>query len=237
MSTHPVRCLVGMLVVASCCTSTHGDARLELVLTSDPYIPTGLPVTCQLWMHVPCDAAQPPSAGFQAFLAFPTDQLAFVSGTYTTTPFGLRLLPIINQGGTLSLASGIAPAQGQLPVCGDHLLATLTFVALTPGPGCTLVRFIPHAPASCLAGAAGAPILPLLLTATPPAVAAVDFDNDCDVDGVDFATFASCLAGPGVHTPPAGCDPADFARADNEPDVDVDLADFARFQQLYTGGL
>ena len=62
-------------------------------------------------------------------------------------------------------------------------------------------------------------------------------DLDCDVDANDLALFGACMAGSGVTTPPPGCDPADFARADVDDDGDVDLADFAVINRNVTGPL
>lgn len=51
-----------------------------------------------------------------------------------------------------------------------------------------------------------------------------DLDEDCDVDGADYALFADCLGGPG-QVPVPGCGLMDF-----DDDGDADLADFAAFQ-------
>jgi predicted CXXCH cytochrome family protein len=75
-----------------------------------------------------------------------------------------------------------------------------------------------------------------------PAPAGVDaegrplgcIDVDCAVDLVDVTLFVGCLGGPEVTTV-AGCDPANFPRADTTGDGDVDLADFAILQLNYTG--
>jgi hypothetical protein len=61
-----------------------------------------------------------------------------------------------------------------------------------------------------------------------------DLDTDGDLDLDDFSGVAACLGGPGVTSPPPGCDPADFLRADQDNDQDVDLIDFARFQWAFT---
>ncbi len=65
-----------------------------------------------------------------------------------------------------------------------------------------------------------------------------DIDNDGDADLDDFALFAGCMGGPGMTTPPPGCDPADFKRADLQGnDGDVDLNDHALLQRGLTGPL
>jgi hypothetical protein len=67
-----------------------------------------------------------------------------------------------------------------------------------------------------------------------PAGTAVDgdFDNDGDVDLVDFAVFAQCFGGAG--SPPApGCPGG--VDADLDDDGDVDLSDFAILAQNFTG--
>jgi T5SS/PEP-CTERM-associated repeat protein len=63
----------------------------------------------------------------------------------------------------------------------------------------------------------------------------VDRDGDHDLD--DYDLWQPCMAGPGVLTPPPGCDPEDFAiRADFDgpacEDFDVDLRDFVVLQRL-----
>jgi len=56
-----------------------------------------------------------------------------------------------------------------------------------------------------------------------------DFDDDGDVDLVDFITFQLCFVGSNNPRAP-GC-----ARPDLDGDGDVDLADFLIFQQHFTG--
>jgi len=56
-----------------------------------------------------------------------------------------------------------------------------------------------------------------------------DFDDDGDVDLVDFITFQLCFVGSNNPRAP-GC-----ARPDLDRDSDVDLADFLIFQQHFTG--
>jgi beta-glucanase (GH16 family) len=59
-----------------------------------------------------------------------------------------------------------------------------------------------------------------------------DADGDGDVDLVDYAAFAECLAGP--EAPPAGPAPTCRASFDLDGDSDVDVNDFATFQTLFS---
>lgn len=60
----------------------------------------------------------------------------------------------------------------------------------------------------------------------PPPVAG-DLDGDRDVDLDDAELFVACVAGPGVHSAPAGCTRTSFVEADLDGDKDVDLIDIA----------
>lgn len=62
-------------------------------------------------------------------------------------------------------------------------------------------------------------------------------DLDCDVDIDDLIAFANCMSGPQVLTPPPGCTPEQFARADADQDGDADMADFLRFSPNFSGPL
>lgn len=55
-----------------------------------------------------------------------------------------------------------------------------------------------------------------------------DFNDDQSVDADDLQDFLSCLQGPDVGPPSAGCEPGDL-----EADQDVDVADVARFQRRF----
>jgi hypothetical protein len=57
-----------------------------------------------------------------------------------------------------------------------------------------------------------------------------DYDEDGDVDLVDFAAFQTCFTGPG-NLPSASCRVA----FDSDDDADIDLADFGNFQLSFTG--
>ena len=68
--------------------------------------------------------------------------------------------------------------------------------------------------------------------ADPPCYGPGDLDGNGIVGAGDLDVFAECMAGPDVTTPPPGCDPEAFARADLHADGDVDLHDFAVLTQL-----
>jgi hypothetical protein len=57
-----------------------------------------------------------------------------------------------------------------------------------------------------------------------------DFDNDGDVDLVDFGQFQLCYTGAGAGPVSPPCNLADF-----DGDGDVDLVDFGQFQLIFTG--
>ena len=67
-------------------------------------------------------------------------------------------------------------------------------------------------------------------TLTITATVAADFNQDCLVDGSDYAIFAGCLGEPDA-APDLPCVAADLT-----VDNDVGLADFAAFQAAFTGG-
>ncbi len=64
------------------------------------------------------------------------------------------------------------------------------------------------------------------------ACSATPGDLDCDgaCDAGDAEVLGTCLHGPDVNTPPAGCAPIDFDRSDLDEDGDVDLTDAAMLQ-------
>ncbi len=63
-----------------------------------------------------------------------------------------------------------------------------------------------------------------------------DMNGNCHVALHDFSAFSLCLSVPGNTTPPAGCDPGQFALADLDGDDDVDAADFWGFQIAFSNG-
>jgi DNA-binding beta-propeller fold protein YncE len=62
-----------------------------------------------------------------------------------------------------------------------------------------------------------------------------DTDCDGDVDGVDFAKFASCFNGAGKPPRTLGCSPELASQLDFEPDMDVDGVDFSKFASCFNG--
>lgn len=57
-----------------------------------------------------------------------------------------------------------------------------------------------------------------------------DFDDDGDVDLIDFDLFVTCFNGPNRPPPVAGCDGPDL-----DADADVDLSDFSAFAACFNG--
>ncbi len=69
-----------------------------------------------------------------------------------------------------------------------------------------------------------------------------DFDQDCDVDGDDFAAFEACLTGPEVFYDPQALPPGcnftpvgNLIAPDLDGDGDTDQLDFGLFQRCYSG--
>jgi hypothetical protein len=64
-------------------------------------------------------------------------------------------------------------------------------------------------------------------------IVAQDRDKDGDVDGVDFAIFASCFNKAGNTPRTLGCSAEDASAFDTDGDVDVDGVDFAVFASCF----
>jgi len=62
---------------------------------------------------------------------------------------------------------------------------------------------------------------------------AADFDEDGDVDGVDFSVFASCFNGAGNPPRTDACTPQNMSDADFDDDGDVDGVDFSAFASCF----
>jgi len=67
------------------------------------------------------------------------------------------------------------------------------------------------------------------------AAMAGDLNLDGDIDYDDVILFNSCMAGPNATTPPPGCNPLDFDRADADCDDDVDMFDFSVVMRNFPG--
>jgi hypothetical protein len=72
--------------------------------------------------------------------------------------------------------------------------------------------------------------VPVLLCDIGGLEAPADFDDDCDIDQVDFATFRTCITGPNAGPPGVGCQEVDL-----DGDLDIDQVDFGIFQQCLSG--
>lgn len=129
-----------------------------------------------------------PAAGFQAFLSYDETMLEFVSGTYTSSPFGLSILgPVTAQGGEIDLAAGIDQVGGQSPSSADAVLVELTFMALALRCKPQLV-FRTDEPPTRLTTLGGASIEPLRLV-DPVADCGCDWNCDGIVNSQDFFDF------------------------------------------------
>ena len=57
-----------------------------------------------------------------------------------------------------------------------------------------------------------------------------DYNCDQSIDLSDFASWSSCMTGPGAGTYPSGCEAFDF-----NADQSIDLLDFAAFAAALSG--
>jgi hypothetical protein len=69
----------------------------------------------------------------------------------------------------------------------------------------------------------------------PASIVPADCDTDGDVDGVDFAVFASCFNGAGNPPRTFGCSTAQANKLDFDDDNDVDGVDFSKFASCFNG--
>lgn len=131
-----------------------------------------------------------PVAGWQAFVEFDPSRLAFVSGSYVTTRFGLPVIaPITAQGNQIDMAAGINPFLGQSPTGEDQDIAFLTF---TPTVGGCLpqVRIRTNNPPTRLTDALGISILPLAII-NPWTTCLADINRSGTLDVQDIFDFLS----------------------------------------------
>ena len=191
--------LIGAALCLITTTLAHADATLSLQrIGSGPLLP-GQQVQVVLRMtNVP---PATPAAGFQAFLSFNSTQMTFISGTYTTSPFGLPILtPIAASGSNINLAAGVDAFVGQPPSSADADLATLTFQVNTQC-GLASVAFRPHDPPTRLSDVNGVSIQPLALLDLPPdtsCIADVFPSGVIDVNDLltVMTTWGACPAAP-----------------------------------------
>jgi len=120
----------------------------------------GEQVTVELWQR---NLSQP-VRGYQAWLQFDSLQMAFHSGTYTATPFGLPVLAIAADGNNLDLAAGLTSTQS--PTSADALLATLVFDTALMPDGPTVVSFRDRQPPTRFTDETGQPVEPCLVAST-----------------------------------------------------------------------
>ena len=177
-----------------------------------------------------------PLTGYQAFLEFDPNALAFVEGNYVLPePFGLPLIyPIIAADGAIDLAAGINPFAGQQTLSADADLAHLVFQANST-IDVARIRFRVSEPSTRVSTPDG-PLAPALQNSPAfllrSCASCLWSDLNCDDVGdlADFHVFGNCMHGPNVPVSDA-CVPADL-----NDDMDVDLHDFAEFQRLFAGG-
>ncbi len=123
-------------------------------------VKSGDMVTVELWQR----ALTTPVRGFQAWAQFDSTAMAFSSGTYTASPYGLPVIsPITASGDNIDMAAGINNFGGQTPTQADALLVTLTFDTTGKPEGATTVSFRYRDPPSRFTKADGTELTPCLV--------------------------------------------------------------------------
>jgi hypothetical protein len=175
-------------LVAICATNVMAGPTLSLN-TSNGNDPLVAGDTFEVTLRM-SDLGANEAAGFMAFLQFDPDEVTFISGAYTSEPFGLPIIdPIVATDGFVALAAGVDAIGGQQPTSDDADLAALTF-ELISGPCVTSIGFADHEPPTTLTDAQGQPIEPLTLLDLPALPTArlslrVDY-GEIPVDPGDF---------------------------------------------------
>jgi hypothetical protein len=147
--------VMGLTTAVTCVTQA---ATLSLTTTHDdaPLLPGDVfQVTLEM-----SDLGDELAAGYIAFISFDPSEVAFVSGSYTSDPFGEHhIVPITPSGGFIALSAGIDEDGGQMPTSDDADLGTLTFSSIAGG--CVEMDLPPHSPPTLISDPAGDPITPL----------------------------------------------------------------------------
>ncbi len=164
------------------------------------------------------------ASGFQAFLAYNSSKLSFVSATYPAAPFGLHIITgasLNPSAGEIDLAAGIDQSGGQSPTTADATVATVTLQALSV-VDCLgeAVTFRSHTPATAVTDILGGSASPLNLANSAGVV----------IDGVDPTAVCQNIT---VQLNPAGlasitAGDIDGGSSDNcaVPSLGVDIASF-----------
>lgn len=179
---------------------------------ADVCVRPGEPVTVRLLMSCVPGRVR----GFQAFLSFDPAALTFVSGSYTSEPFGLPILyPITANGPDIDLAAGIDDLGGQDPTSTSAHLVTLDFIAGS-SDGLTTVAFRPHEPPTRFSDEFGGELGPALLVDspticvdnTPPVINCPSTQNvQCPGDVPPAALTYAQFEAQGGSASDSGCDP------------------------------
>jgi len=128
-----------------------------------------------------------PAAGFQAFIEYDPLKATFLTGSYSSVPFGLPLIPITLTGNEIDMAAGINLPLAQRPTTTDSQLAELFFVSIDGDPD-DVVRFRTTNPGTKVTQLGGAPIEPLTLIDLYGFSGNIsgDLNGDGVVDGADL---------------------------------------------------
>jgi hypothetical protein len=214
------------------------DGELAIMTLSVPAVPYHcFPLGSEVEVILSECCLQVPVLGYQAFLAFDPDVLAFVSGQYLSFDvFGLPVVPITVNGGEITLAAGINPWLGQQPTQQDADLARLTFQVIANGQ--TEIVFPEHYPPTSFSSASGR-IIPTMnptgvfhgSAACPTTLGDMDCDGDVDFD--DINPFVLALSDPlSYWTTFPDCN---WYNGDCDCDGDVDFDDINPFVACFSG--
>jgi hypothetical protein len=183
-STHRAKLCVSLMVLAMLASHANAGPTITLLLPQGTHpAQAGDEVTVVVRMS---NLGSELAAGFQAFLEYDPDQLAFMSGSYTAVPFGLHVInPIVSVDHTIDLASGVNFFAGQQPTSSDADLVHLTFELQQDGCVASLVFREGIAPTR-ITDPAGSPLEPLTLVSLPLGQPVADINGDGVVNVSDL---------------------------------------------------